>query len=42
MPDKTLLEQWRDRAYQEDQETEAIKAFWGDYFEIEKGIYEKL
>ena len=42
MPDKTLLEQWRDRAYQEGQETEAIKAFWGDYFEIEKGIYEKL
>lgn len=39
----TLLEDWRNRAYkQADETTPEGKKFWLDYFQTEKGIYEKL
>ncbi len=37
----SLLEKWRETAYQEQDEKEQ-KKFWTEYFEIEQGIYEKL
>ena len=38
----TLLEQWREAAYSQEMGQADIQKFWGTYFEIEKGIYEKL
>lgn len=38
----TLLEQWRDTAYSTETEKSSLEKFWKKYFEIEKGIYEKL
>ena len=38
----TLLEQWREMAYEKENSEEEIKKFWTSYFLTEKGIYEKL
>ena len=38
----TLLEKWREAAYSQEMSQADIQKFWGTYFEIEKGIYEKL
>lgn len=38
----TLLEQWRDTAYSQNMDKTALQNFWGNYFQIEKEIYEKL
>lgn len=38
----SLLEQWRDHAYSQDTNQKAGQMFWGNYFNIEKGIYEQL
>ena len=37
-----LLKDWRDHAYGLDDRTPEGKQFWLNYFQIEKGIYEKL
>lgn len=42
MSDKTLLEQWRQTAYDQEADRGKLQAFWGTYFNIEKGIYEQL
>ncbi len=39
---RTLLEQWKDKAYKQTSDQAAIKKFWEKYFDIEKGIYEQL
>lgn len=39
---RTLLEQWRDIAYDESADRGQLKRFWGSYFQIEKEIYEQL
>ena len=38
----TLLEQWREKAYDNQKDQASLQKFWADYFEIEKGIYEQL
>lgn len=38
----SLLQDWRDNAYSKDMNTKEGQLFWGNYFAIEKGIYEKL
>ena len=38
----TLLEQWRDVAYDQKAGAQNLQKFWDDYFVIEKEIYEKL
>lgn len=42
MSDKTLLEQWRDMAYDQKKTREQLKSLWDAYFEVEKGVYEQL
>jgi preprotein translocase subunit SecA len=42
MGDKSLLEQWHDMAYDQEQTQGWMKKFWDEYFQIEKGIYEQL
>ena len=42
MSDKSLLEQWHDMAYNQEQTQGWMKKFWDEYFQIEKGIYEQL
>lgn len=37
-----LLDQWRKIAYNEQADRGQLQKFWADYFNIEKGIYEKL
>ncbi len=39
---QTLLEKWRSSAYSEEQDSKTLQTLWNDYFEKEKGIYEKL
>ena len=39
---RTLLEQWKDIAYDETADRSQLEKFWGTYFQIEKEIYEKL
>ncbi len=39
---QTLLEKWRTSAYSEEQDSKKLQELWNDYFEKEKGIYEKL
>ena len=39
---RTLLDQWRDIAYDEKADRGTLHIFWGSYFQIEKDIYEKL
>ena len=38
----SMLENWREVAYGKDMNTKEGQLFWGNYFAIEKGIYEKL
>lgn len=42
MSDKSLLEQWRAMAYNQELTKSQLEAFWANYFNIEKGIYEQL
>lgn len=37
-----LLETWRENAYGKDMNSKEGKFFWGNYFAVEKGIYEEL
>ena len=37
-----LLEQWRAYAYDQQADKNKMQAFWADYFEKEKGVYEQL
>ena len=37
-----LLEQWRKMAYETQMSEQQSNYFWGNYFNLEKGIYEKL
>lgn len=38
----TLLETWRQSAYQTQMSKQQNEYFWGNYFNLEKGIYEQL
>lgn len=38
----SMLENWREVAYGKDMNTKEGQLFWGNYFAIEKGIYEQL
>lgn len=38
----SLLTQWRDKAYNQDMNSKAGQLFWGNYFNLEKGVYEQL
>ena len=38
----SLLQEWRDAAYGIDMESKEGQLFWGNYFTIEKGIYEQI
>lgn len=38
----TLLEKWRQEAYETQMDQKQASAFWGKYFEAEKGIYEQI
>ena len=38
----TLLEQWQNYAYDEQQKANNLNRFWSDYFLKEKGVYEQL
>ncbi|MDD3141519.1 MAG: SEC-C metal-binding domain-containing protein [Lachnospiraceae bacterium] len=38
----SLLEQWRETAYNKEMDSGQVEQFWGSYFGIEKEIYEKL
>lgn len=42
MSDKTILEQWRTMAYNQEADRSQLQKFWATYFNIEKGIYEQL
>ena len=42
MSDKTILEQWREIAYNQQADRNQLQRFWANYFNIEKGIYEQL
>ncbi len=39
---RTLLEQWRDMAYDEKADRGQLQKLWASYFQIEKEIYEQL
>jgi len=38
----SLLQEWRDYAYAQDADEKVGQLFWANYFNIEKGIYEKI
>lgn len=38
----SLLQDWRDKAYSQEADKSQLQRFWTEYFQIEKGIYEKL
>lgn len=38
----SLLQDWRDVAYTKDMNTQEGQLFWGNYFAVEKGVYEQL
>lgn len=40
--EKTLLGQWRKKAYNQNADKESLRQFWNEYFQIEKSIYEQL
>ena len=42
MSEKTILEQWREAAYDQSADKGKLQKFWAAYFNIEKGIYEQL
>ena len=35
----TLLEQWREMAYDDKKSPQAQQMFWANYFNLEKGVY---
>lgn len=37
-----LLDKWREMAYNENEDKNKLRKLWADYFEVEKGIYQKL
>ncbi len=37
-----LLEQWKNIAYDKKKDKGTLQKFWADYFNLEKGVYEKL
>ncbi len=37
-----LLEKWRKMAYNENEDKGKLQKLWADYFEVEKGIYQKI
>ena len=39
---KTLLDQWRDVAYNESANKGDLQRFWGDYFKKEQAVYKEL
>ena len=39
---RTLLQQWRDIAYDQQKDRGSMQRFWASYFQIEKEIYEQL
>ena len=39
---RTLLDQWKEIAYDEKADRGQLQRFWGSYFQIEKEIYEQL
>ncbi len=38
----SLLEDWRSLAYNQEADKNQLQKLWNDYFQVEKGIYEKL
>ncbi|MCD8155785.1 MAG: SEC-C domain-containing protein [Clostridiales bacterium] len=42
MSEKTILEQWRGVAYNQNADRNKLQQFWANYFNIEKSIYEQL
>ena len=42
MSDKTILEQWRAIAYDQQADRNKLQQFWARYFNIEKNIYAQL
>jgi hypothetical protein len=42
MKKMSLLEEWREYAYSLDTNQKDGQVFWGNYFNVEKGIYEQL
>ncbi len=38
----SLLETWREKAYQTEMDQKQAELFWGNYFNYEKGIYEQI
>lgn len=38
----TLLETWREMAYDQNADQRKLQMFWGNYFNLEKGIYEQI
>lgn len=38
----SLLQTWRDMAYDANADKKKLQLFWANYFNIEKGIYEKI
>lgn len=40
--ENTLIEKWREAAYNEDTDRKELQDFWSKYFELEKSVYEKL
>ena len=42
MSEKSLLDQWRDMAYDRYLSKNELETFWSRYFTIEKKIYEQL
>jgi len=38
----SLLDQWRDKAYDESADRGTLQRFWGDYFKKEQAIYKTL
>ena len=42
MSEKTILEQWREVAYNQKADRNKLQKFWAGYFNIERGIYEQL
>ncbi|MBE5970762.1 MAG: SEC-C domain-containing protein [Lachnospiraceae bacterium] len=40
--EKTILEKWRDLAYDTNKSQQEMTLFWANYFEIEKNIYAEI
>lgn len=38
----TLLERWRNSAYEQERDARSEQMFWANYFNYEKGIYEQI